>query len=337
MQRRVTEVLFIDSATMKTILEAAAPGPDDKQEILDDDDEAIATMTDLSRLAARLVVELESDKPTAAPACNVIGILRGSDPKLKEEYVAVGCHLDHLGVRTGVIHPGADDDGSGSAALMAISQAFAQNQVRPKRSIVFMAFCGEEKGLISSAFFASRCKKEGKPILLSQIVGELQVDMIGRNETRAREMGPREDAADNVNTLHLIGTKKLSSDLHDLCMRANERAGFELEWDSEGVFFRSDHWSFAKYGVPIAFFFTGFHGQYHQPKDTVEKIDFPKLARVAAYVYDIGFELAQAEKRPMVDAARWRRLRSRQRRGRLPKDPAAPMRPEKKEKPKKKI
>ncbi|MHC5072167.1 MAG: M20/M25/M40 family metallo-hydrolase [Planctomycetota bacterium] len=329
MQRRVTEVLFIDQATMNTILTAAAPKQDDRNEILNDDDEVVARMSDLPRITGKLTVEMETDEPTDAPACNVVGILRGSDPKLKDEFVAVGCHLDHLGVRVGVIHPGADDDGSGSAALMAIAQAFASNQVRPRRSAVFMAFCGEEKGLIGSSHFANGCRKQGKPIKLSQIVGELQVDMIGRNETLAREMGPREEAEDNLNTLHLIGSEKISSDLHDVCMRANARAGFELEWDAESVFYRSDHWNFAKYGVPVAFFFTGFHRQYHQPEDTVEKIDFPKLARVAAYVYDIGFELAQADMRPMVDPEKWRRLRSRRR---LPKDPAAPMRPKKKAK-----
>jgi len=325
MQRRVREVVFIDQATMNKILAAAAPKPADKQEVRDDDDEVVATMSNLPQITGKLTIKMESEEPTAAPAYNVIGILRGSDPKFKEEYVAVGCHLDHLGVRAGVIHPGADDDGSGSAALMAISQAFAKNQRRPKRSIVFLAFCGEEKGLIGSGYFATRCHKEGKPIKLSQLVAELQVDMVGRNETLQREMGPREKAEDNLNTLHLIGSKKLSGDLHDLCMRVNKRADFELEWDAENVFYRSDHWNFAKYGVPIAFFFTGFHQQYHQPEDTVEKIDFGKLARVSAFVYDIGFELAQTDARPLVDAEKWTRLR-RQRRG-LPKAPAAPVRP----------
>lgn len=327
MQQRVVPGLFIDRAAMAKILAAAPkPGKGDRQEVRDDDDDVVATMLDLRDLAASLTVKMESDKATAAPACNVIGLLPGSDPKLKDEYVAIGCHLDHLGVRTGVIHPGADDDGSGSAALMAISQAFARNQVRPRRSLMFMAFCGEEKGLIGSGYFAGRCHREGKPIKLSQLAAELQVDMIGRDETLRTEMGPRERPEDNLNTLHLIGSKKLSRDLHDICMRANKRAGFELEWDAENVFYRSDHWNFARYGVPIAFFFTGFHGQYHQPEDTVEKIDFPKLARVAAYVYDIAFDLAQADARPLVDPEKWQKVRRVQRRP--PEEPAAPLRKE---------
>ncbi len=327
MQQRVVEALFVDRAAMGKILAAAPkPGKGERHELRNADGDVVATMLDLKDLAASLAVKMETDEATAAPACNVVGLLPGTDPKLKEEYVAIGCHLDHLGVRTGVIHPGADDDGSGSAALMAISQAFAKNQVRPRRSILFLAFCGEEKGLIGSGYFASRCHREGKPIKLSQLAAELQVDMIGRNETLRSEMGPREKAEDNLNTLHLIGSKKLSTDLHDLCMRVNQRAGFELEWDAENVFYRSDHWNFAKYGVPIAFFFTGFHGQYHQPEDTVEKIDFPKLARVAAYVYDIAFELAQADARPLVDPGKWRRIRRMQRRA--PDEPAAPLRKE---------
>ena len=104
--------------------------------------------------------------------------------------------------------------------------------------------------------------------------------------------------------------------------RPNEsRAGFALEWDEEDVFYRSDHWNFARVGVPIAFFFTGFHPQYHQPSDTVDKIDFTKLRRVATYVYDLGWELANADGRPMVDAERWEAL---ERKG--AQEPVAPVR-----------
>jgi hypothetical protein len=117
-----------------------------------------------------------------------------------------------------------------------------------------------------------------------------------------------ESADDNRNTLHLVGSQKLSPDLHAVCMNLNERAGFELEWDEEDVYYRSDHFSFAKFGVPIAFFFTGFHPQYHQPTDTIEKINFPKLARVAKYVYDIAFEVAQADQRPMIEADLWEQM-----------------------------
>ena len=264
-------------------------------------------------LGADVTIEAHTEK-RQAPAYNVVGILEGSDPKLRDEYVVIGCHLDHLGKVGSTIYPGADDDGSGSAGLMAISRAFARNGKTPKRSVLFVAFCGEEKGLIGSGYFA-----RNPPVKLEQIVAELQVDMIGRDEE-----GRREKAEDNKNSVHLIGSKKLSMDLHELCVRLNERAKFDLEYDEEGVFYRSDHWNFARYGVPIAFFFTGFHRDYHRPTDTVEKINFPKLARISRYVYDIGFELATAPHRPLVDEARWRRLRQK---GRA--EPAAPVRKEK--------
>lgn len=267
---------------------------------------AVVTAPDVK---VHLSIEVKTEQ---APAWNVLGILPGSGDS--GEFVGIGCHLDHLGIRNGVISPGADDDGSGSAGLMAISQAFVQNPIKPKRSILFMAFCGEEMGLIGSGFFA-----KNPTVPLEKMVAELQIDMIGRNEEG--EQG-EERAEDNLDCLHLIGSQKISDDLHRVCMRLNdERAHFALEWDQEGVFYRSDHWNFAREGVPIAFFFTGFHPQYHQPTDTIDRIDFHKLQRVATYVYDIGFELAQAEARPLIDADKWNSLR-----GKAREEPAAPVR-----------
>ena len=247
-----------------------------------------------------------------APAFNVVGEWPGSDPKLKDEYVVIGSHLDHLGTRGQTIHPGADDDASGTTGVLAVAQMFAKNSVRPRRSVLFVCFCGEENGLIGSRYFV-----ENSPIPLSAMVGELQMDMIGRNEQKRGER-----AEDNLNCLHLVGSKKLSSDLHELCIQHNsERANFDLEWDEESVFYRSDHWNFARKGVPIAFFFTGFHPDYHKPSDTADKINYPKLLRIASYVYDIGFTLAQSDTRPLVDADKWESLA---RKG--SKEPAAPVR-----------
>ncbi|MBI5850794.1 MAG: M28 family peptidase [Planctomycetes bacterium] len=264
----------------------------------------------LDGVFAHLAIEVEESQ---APAWNVLAILRGSDETRKDEFVGVGCHLDHLGKRGGIVHPGADDDGSGSAGLMAIAEAFAKNPTRPARSILFMAFCGEELGLIGSGYFA-----RNPTIPLESMVAELQIDMIGRNEEGERG---EEEASDNLDCLHLIGSQKLSDDLHQSCLRLNERAGFALEWDEEDVFYRSDHWNFARQGVPIAFFFTGFHPQYHQPTDTVDLIDFGKLARVSTYVYDLAYELAQQEQRPLVDAVKWQELSGKSREA-----PAAPVR-----------
>lgn len=270
----------------------------------------------LTGVRVELTIEIEN---APAPAFNVCGRLPGSDPALAGECVVIGSHLDHLGIQRGVLHPGADDDGSGSTGVMVLAEAFAKNPVRPARSIVFVTFCGEENHLIGSRHFSNN-----PPIELSSIVAELQMDMIGRDEERLDEEGRGETAEENRNSLHLVGTEKLSRDLHALCLEMNTKhGGFDLEWDEEGVFFRSDHVNFARKGVPIAFFFTGFHRDYHRPSDTPEKINYGKMQRIATYVYALGFELAQQPNRPLVDADLWQQHRD-QLRG--SGEPAAPVR-----------
>jgi len=252
---------------------------------------------------------------TQAPAMNVWAVLPGSDPKLRDEYVVIGSHLDHLGRRGDSISPGADDDGSGTTGVMAVSTMFAKNPQRPARSILFVCFSGEESGLVGSGFFAQNC-----PIPLSSIVAELQMDMIGRDEEENVEGNKGEKAEDNKKSLHLIGTQKLAPALHELCIGKNEAAGFEIEYDQEGMFSRSDHANFARMGVPIAFFFTGLHRDYHRTTDTPDKIHYEKLLRVASYVYDIAFELATQPQRPLVDPELWKKYR-----GKGSEQPAAPL------------
>jgi hypothetical protein len=255
----------------------------------------------------------------SAPAYNVVGVLRGTDRSLKDEYVMIGSHLDHIGVRNGKICPGADDDGSGTTGVMAVAQMFANNDTKPRRSILFACFCGEENGLVGSRYFA-----ENPPVPLSSLVAELQMDMIGRDEEDSydgsRHVNIGETAEDNKNVIHLVGTQKLAPSLHDLCLSKNEIAGFDIEYDQEGLFSRSDHANFARMGVPIAFFFTGIHKDYHQPTDTPDKINYPKLMRICRYVYDIAFDLAQDDSRPHIDPELWNDYR-----GKGAADPAAPM------------
>jgi hypothetical protein len=150
------------------------------------------------------------------------------------------------------------------------------------------------------------------------------MDMIGRNEETQHKK-----AQDSLNAVDLIGTQRISRDLHALCLKKNETAGFELRWDQESVFSRSDHANFARKGIPIAFFFTGFHPDYHRVTDTPDKIDYPKLQRVLTWVYDIGFELAEQPARPLVDHDLWEKNR-----GEVHgvQTPVAPMRPEKTDK-----
>ncbi len=293
--------LYVSTATLDTILEASGTS---REQIGEED-----FLIKLPKLSAQLDIKIAE---TDAPAYNVIGVLPGSDPKLAKEYVVIGSHLDHLGRRNNTYYPGADDDASGSTGVLAVSQMFAKNPTRPRRSILFVTFCGEEMGLRGSDYFA-----RNPPIPLSSIVAELQMDMIGRDEESNNEK-----AEDNLNSLHLIGTQKLSKDLHDLCIQRNKDfAGFDYEWDEEDVFYRSDHWSFAKFGVPIAFFFTGFHADYHKATDTPDKINYAKLHRIAKLVYDIGFELAQQDQRPLIDPQRWTSLQRK-----ASGKPAAPLR-----------
>lgn len=256
-------------------------------------------------------------KKTPAFAANVVGYLEGRDPKLKAEVVGIGSHLDHVGINgAGKIRNGADDDGSGTTGVLAVARAFSLNPVKPRRSILFMCFSGEEKGLIGSRYYAHN------PIFPNEsMVAEIQMDMIGRREEKKNRRTGKvtEAAADNINSLHLVGTKKLSMDLHETCIRANEEhIGFDFEFDEENVFYRSDHVNFAMKDIPIAFLFTGFHPQYHQVDDTVDKIDFPKLARVAGLAYVITWEVAEREERPKLHQT-WKdveRKRQEQRRNR---------------------
>jgi Zn-dependent M28 family amino/carboxypeptidase len=211
---------------------------------------------------------------------------------------------------------------------MAVAQMFAKNGVRPKRSILFVCFSGEERGLVGSGYFVKNC-----PIPLSSIAAELQMDMIGRSEEESRDGGrlvnKGETAADNKNVIHLVGTQKLSNTLHNICMAKNDTAGFDIEFDSESLFTRSDHANFAYQGVPIAFVFTGIHKDYHQRTDTPDKIEYPKLLRIAQYIYDIGFEVANQPNRPTVDMDLWTSFKKSDRRGRMPKQPVAPITPAK--------
>jgi hypothetical protein len=213
---------------------------------------------------------------------NVVGLLEGSDPKLKNEYVGVGGHLDHLGVVNGVVYPGADDDGSGSTAVTLITKAFAASSVKPKRSILFMTFFGEEMGLLGSKFLT-----EHPPVPLDKMVAEFQMDMVGRDSDGEQNGDPNrvDKREENIDTIRLVGSKRISTELDSTIQEMNKYVGFRFKYDAEDVYTRSDHYNFAAKGIPIAFLFDGFHPDYHQPTDTVDKIDFPKIVNAARLYY----------------------------------------------------
>ncbi len=213
------------------------------------------------------------EEPAAVP--NVLAWQPGSDPELRNEYIVIGAHLDHLGLQNGTLFPGADDNGSGSTALLSIARAISANPIKPKRSILFMWFAGEEIGLVGSAHYVDH------PLLpLDKMVCMLNVDMVGRNEEKDGET-----ASENETSIHLVGSKKGNPDLHDVIIKANQYVNFAFEYDEEGVFGRSDQFNFFKTGTSVAFLFGGFHPDYHRPSDQVSKINFHKIASAAKLFY----------------------------------------------------
>ena len=236
---------------------------------------------------------------------NVIGIWEGSDPVLKNEYVAIGAHYDHVGVGTPVggdaIYNGADDDGSGTVSVLAMAEAFAHSP-RPKRSIIFVWHCGEEKGLWGSRYFT-----ENPTVPLNQIVTQLNIDMIGRSKPEGNT-NPRNASLSAANEIYVIGSKMMSTELGALSDRTNQsylNINYNFKYDDpkdpNQFFFRSDHYNYARKGVPIIFYFDGEHEDYHRPGDEPSKIDYQKMERVARTIFLTGWEIASLPARPKVD------------------------------------
>lgn len=207
---------------------------------------------------------------------NVVGWMEGSDPELSDEYIVIGGHLDHLGKRDDRLFPGADDNGSGSTAILQVAQALHENPVKPKRSVLYIAFAAEEMGLLGSEFFVENPLKP-----LDKCICMFNIDMVGRNEETETE-----PASENTDSIHLIGSQQYSSGLHELMLKANEHVGFRFEYDEEErVFRRSDHYNFFKNDIPVAFVFGGFNPHYHQVSDGMNDINFEKIANCARLYY----------------------------------------------------
>lgn len=226
---------------------------------------------------------------------NVLGFIEGTD--LKHEIIVITAHYDHLGVHHDKTFYGADDDGSGTAAILEIAEAFVEakkNGYSPRRSILIMPVSGEEKGLLGSAYYVKN------PVFsLKNTIANLNIDMIGRID--ANHTG-------NSNYVYLIGSDKLSTDLHKISENANSTyTKLELDYtyndpnDPNMFYYRSDHYNFAKNNIPVIFYFTGVHEDYHKPSDTPEKLDFKKIEKIARLVFYTAWELANREYRPVVD------------------------------------
>ncbi|HEY2064679.1 MAG TPA: M28 family peptidase [Gemmatimonadaceae bacterium] len=290
-----------------------------------------------------------------APTRNVVAVLPGADARLKGEYVAVGAHSDHIGLRaagpvdhdslhlynakrwfatenpTGArltpeqqqqmqariagiqlnydsvhaarparrdsINNGADDDGSGTVTVLEVAEAFAKGRVKPKRSILFVWHTGEEKGLLGSRYFT-----DNPTVPRDSIVAQINIDMVGRGA--ARDL-----AAGSDRYLQLVGSRRLSTELGDLTEAVNKTEpapfAFDYTFDANGhpenIYCRSDHYNYARYGIPVVFLTTGLHGDYHQVTDEPQYIDYPHMARVGQFVFDLTKRVADLDHRPVVD------------------------------------
>jgi Zn-dependent M28 family amino/carboxypeptidase len=239
-----------------------------------------------------------SVKATPVETENILGFLEGTTKK--DEVIIIGAHYDHIGM-TGTgedrINNGADDDGSGTVSVLAIAKAFAKAKkdgVGPGRSILFLSVVGEEQGLLGSQHYVEH------PLYpLANTVVDLNMDMIGRTDAAHK---------DNSNYVYVIGSNRLSAELHKLnedVNAAHNKLAFDYTYNDENhptnLYKRSDHWNFAKNGIPIIFYFDGIHEDYHRPSDEVSKIDFDLLAKRAQCVFYVAWEIANRDKRIVAD------------------------------------
>ena len=288
------------------------------------------------------------DRPTEAPSVNVVAILPGTDERLRDEYVAIGSHYEHVGVlpapidhdsvrafnqivrprgaddpprpataqearqvqvlldslrkvhpaRPDSINNGADDDGSGAALMLELAEAFVQGASRPRRSLLFVFHTAEEKGLYGAQYFTDH-----PPVPLTSIVAQVNMDQMGRG-------GPEDAPPGGPNALVVIGSRRLSTELGDLAERVNEtknhRLRFDYEFDRDGdptkAYCRSDHYMYARYGIPVAFFSAAaWHRDYHMVSDEAQYIAYDRLATITRYIGDFVLAVANLDHRPVVD------------------------------------
>jgi hypothetical protein len=271
-------------------------------------------------------------RESPAPTRNVVAILPGSDARLRGQYVALGAHNDHdpltataldhdslravfaarAKVAPTVVTPGsrparpdsikngADDDGSGSVALLEIAEAFATSPARPKRSILFVWHAAEELGLLGAEHFVAN-----PTVPLDSIVAQLNMDMVGRG-------GAMDIVGGGPQYLQIVGSRRLSRELGDLVETMNARQPrpfrFDYAFDADGhperIYCRSDHAAYAKHGIPVTFFHTGLHLDYHQVTDEPQYIDYDKLFATSRLIHDVAVELANRAARPKLDGPR---------------------------------
>src|ERR1700754_4005280 len=241
------------------------------------------------------------------PTQNVVAVWEGSDPVLKSEYVALGAHYDHVGygclpAGNDTLCNGADDDGSGRTAVLGMAGGGSKSPTRPKRSVLFVWHCGEEKGLWGSRYFT-----EFPTVPLDHIVAQINIDMIGRSKKEG-DTNARNAELTGPDAVYLIGSTMMSTELGELVNAVNKsylNLTFDTKYDDpkdpNRFFFRSDHYNYARKGIPIIFFFDGVHEDYHRPGDTADKIDYQKMEKITRTIYMTAWEIANRPARLKVD------------------------------------
>jgi hypothetical protein len=289
-------VLVTRPAALASWFQAAGASPD---ALLSSDGQPLAAKP-IPDDTAHIVLWQQSQGSASAP--NVVGILPGSDPALAREYVFFTAHMDHIGVSSmdegcaakggDSICNGADDDGSGTVAVLELAHAFTTSPVRPKRSLVFMTVSGEERGLWGSGYFTDH-----PTVPLDSAVADLNSDMVGRNW---------------ADTMAVIGREHsdLGATLDSVAGRHPELHMTPVgdRWPQEGLYFRSDHFNFARKGIPVLFFTSGLHPDYHQVSDSPDKIEAEKEARFTQLLYYLGLEVANAAAKPQWNPESYRRI-----------------------------
>ena len=256
-------------------------------------------------------------KTEHATTQNVVALWEGSDPVLKNEMVAIGAHYDHIGISTDPnapdkINNGADDDGSGTVSVLSIAEALAHTPQKPKRSVLFVWHCGEEKGLWGSQYFNAY-----PTVDIKKVTAQLNIDMIGRSkkpgymapcDTNPGPRGPCNATLTGESDIYVIGKDMMSSTLGNIVSGVNSgylNLGYDTRYDDpkdpNRFFYRSDHFNYAKNGIPITFWFDGEHEDYHRPGDEPQKIDYQKMEKVARTIAITLWKLTDLKDRPAID------------------------------------
>jgi len=283
----------VNDRTVAELIKSSGKTPADLQSAID---------RNLKPASMPLGIEMEL---TTAPAnvrrglsANVVGLLEGSDPDLAGETVLITAHYDHLGVQNGRIYPGANDNASGTVGVMELARLFAADSARPRRSVLLIVFGSEEEGLLGSYYYVEHPLR---PLETTRAV--LNLDMIARDEAHIpQSRGVLEIPADTSNEINLVGAF-YSPELREAIVNANRKTGLELsdKFDRDhdlNTLFRCDHFPFLLHDVPAVWLFGGFHPGYHEPSDTVEKLNFPKMEKVVRLTYEAARSIADSDKTP---------------------------------------